>query len=564
MLSNTKIVLSKETNAILTFQVEYYNYVKYRQEVEYFKADSKLMPAKNVYLNTPGQGFYAKQITEDFEKNIGYIKFILNDIERIAQKAIVLNYNVLILDANTLDVLDDMLNNIAPIIYKKFVTQALMPVISELNNEQVDANRSAKRKAEKRKERLTDILYNIYQGSNDDAAKSMKRHEVRDSIRIPQARIEKVNASAYYSTGNNIPSATPPDYTVVEYAPKYPEDTIKELYADFERIDLIITGLERILKIITECDGLIMGSVTNILGICNHNHCPAYDPSIKNITEYLHYFEDEINDIKGQYEQCRELILEYSKGGDFYEPYHDMIDEIFPTDPPTDAPAKEEKQEPIKPDPGPTPTNPPTNAPTNPPTVAPTNAPTTPPTERPTEQITQPTPTTPPTNAPTNPPTYAPTNPQPQPSGYTPTGGGGSDDEVVPTETPTAVVVDEDVIVPGRTYKLPTSSKPVAESTTTTTSKGGSSVIPVLAGLAAAAAAGVGAKAYIDRKNNRDNEENEEFKAEDWSGNTEISMEYEEPEDRNAETLDFDEPGYQEEEPERYGAKTSQDLEKLQ
>ena len=190
-----------------------------------------------------------------------------------------------------------------------------------------------------------------------------------------------------------------------------------------------------------------------------------------------------------------------------------------------------------------------------------TEAPTVPATERPTEVITQPI-----TSAPVTEP--APSNENYSNNYYSNNDnyyGYSNDNEVVQTEAPTiAPVEEEDIIVEGNKYKLPTSS-PMSTTTTTTTSKG-NSAIPVLAGLAAAAAAGIGAKAYIDRKNNRDNDEEvEDFKTEDWSNNDEISMEYQEPQENNLETLD-DEPieSYTTEAPEKYGARTHQELEDLQ
>ena len=177
-------------------------------------------------------------------------------------------------------------------------------------------------------------------------------------------------------------------------------------------------------------------------------------------------------------------------------------------------------------------------------------------TPMPTVTITQ-APTTGPTNPPTV-PTTTPYNPQPTNRSIyveeTPV--------VTEAQTTEAIKIEEDVIKPGNTYKLPTSSK-MSQPTSTTDSKG-NSAIPVLAGLAAAAAAGVGAKAYIDRKNNRDNEEGDEFKAEDWSGNNEVNIEYQEPVGDTAESLDYDDTGYEEEVPEKYGARTQDDMENLQ
>ena len=146
---------------------------------------------------------------------------------------------------------------------------------------------------------------------------------------------------------------------------------------------------------------------------------------------------------------------------------------------------------------------------------------------------------------------------------YSPYGGySGSSSETSSTSSSTEVPLEEtDVIKEGNSYTLPTSSKPATPSTPTTSK--GNSAIPVLAGLAAAAAAGIGAKAYIDRKKNSNNDDDnqEEFKAEDWSDNNEINIEYQEPKTNEAETLDDD---YEFEEPEKYGARSNQELENLQ
>ena len=200
-------------------------------------------------------------------------------------------------------------------------------------------------------------------------------------------------------------------------------------------------------------------------------------------------------------------------------------------------------------------------------------------TERITEIITQPTTET--TTTPT--PDTTPSTTGPVPSTGTSYHGGGSNgggsnggggyyysnnnnDTTTPaTEIPTTTELEDDIIKKGRTYDLPTSTKNQTTPTTTPTANKGNSVIPVLAGLGAAAAAGIGAKAYIDRKNNRANdEEPEDFKAEDWSNNNDINIEYQEPAAQKEETLDFDDNGYELEEPEKYGARNHQELEDLQ
>ena len=72
-----------------------------------------------------------------------------------------------------------------------------------------------------------------------------------------------------------------------------------------------------------------------------------------------------------------------------------------------------------------------------------------------------------------------------------------------------------DDIIKGKKYtKIPTSSAPIK--TQQTKNSGGSAVIPIAAGLSAAAAAGIGAKAYIDRKNNSDNGDEEEYENDNW------------------------------------------------
>lgn len=149
--------------------------------------------------------------------------------------------------------------------------------------------------------------------------------------------------------------------------------------------------------------------------------------------------------------------------------------------------------------------------------------------------------------------------------GYYWNGSGNGTNNTVTTEAPTVATEATFDIKEGNKYKLPTSSRPTTTPQTPTTSKG-NSVIPVLAGLSAAAAAGIGAKAYMDRKKNNDNESEEEFKSEDWSDNNDINIEYQEPVTQEAETLEFDDvnDNYEVEAPEKYGAKTHQELEDLQ
>lgn len=81
--------------------------------------------------------------------------------------------------------------------------------------------------------------------------------------------------------------------------------------------------------------------------------------------------------------------------------------------------------------------------------------------------------------------------------------------------------------------KIPTSKEPIK-----TSSSNGSKIIPIAAGLAATAAVGIGAKAYMSRKENSNNEDDEEFHfesgtatgndngimAEEWQGEGNISF----------------------------------------
>ena len=210
---------------------------------------------------------------------------------------------------------------------------------------------------------------------------------------------------------------------------------------------------------------------------------------------------------------------------------------------------------------------------TTPTTTPQTETKTTPTTERPTVPVTtEPTKeTTPTTTEPEKQGGPLPSIPVNRNTNGNGTSGGGyywngnGSDNTVTTEAPTVATEATFDIKEGNKYKLPTSSRPTTTPQTPTTSKG-NSVIPVLAGLSAAAAAGIGAKAYMDRKKNNDNESDEEFKSEDWSDNNDINIEYQEPVTQEAETLEFDDvnDNYEVETPEKYGAKTHQELEDLQ
>ena len=140
----------------------------------------------------------------------------------------------------------------------------------------------------------------------------------------------------------------------------------------------------------------------------------------------------------------------------------------------------------------------------------------------------------------TNPDNPTPGASVPTGGGTTHTGGGYTGDsgyvtDGVPENTESIVgtegVLDEEldeaadsidsIISGGSNFtKLPTSNSAVASG-----SSSGSAVIPVVAGLSAAAAAGIGAKAYMDRKNNNDNGE-DDFEAEEWTGEDDLDIDY--------------------------------------
>ena len=245
------------------------------------------------------------------------------------------------------------------------------------------------------------------------------------------------------------------------------------------------------------------------------------------------------------------------------------------------------------------PTQPPTQ-PTTPPTTVPPTQPTqpTPPTDpTPTTEPTQPTPPSEPT------PTTEPTPPgggnPPGGTTYTVTPGadpGGTTYTVAPGDSSHSGVaydgetmesdslelenaedldlldmeMDEEMsslddIVGGNQYtKIPTSNKPV----TTSNKRSSSSVIPIAAGLSVAAAAGIGAKAYMDRKRNNDMDDDEEyedddFDSEEWSGDEDtVELDYSSPSAGNEDDYLEDDNYYQEDS--GYTARSSNELADLQ
>lgn len=124
----------------------------------------------------------------------------------------------------------------------------------------------------------------------------------------------------------------------------------------------------------------------------------------------------------------------------------------------------------------------------------------------------------------------------------------------------------DDVIKNSNNYtKIPTSSETINSSS----SGVGSTVIPIAAGLTAAAGVGIGAKAYIDRKRNNDNSEEElgqidGISAEEWNDDGNLNMEFEDGIESDDYLDSTDDYSYQPEPTEKYDARKSDELVDLQ
>ncbi len=115
----------------------------------------------------------------------------------------------------------------------------------------------------------------------------------------------------------------------------------------------------------------------------------------------------------------------------------------------------------------------------------------------------------------------------------------------------------ESIITGGSNFtKLPTSNSAINSGTS------GSAVIPVIAGLSAAAAAGIGAKAYMDRKANNDNGE-DDFETDEWTGEEDLDMDYNDGVQQE-QYLDDDGEYGMEETTEKYGARNNDELADMQ
>ena len=171
--------------------------------------------------------------------------------------------------------------------------------------------------------------------------------------------------------------------------------------------------------------------------------------------------------------------------------------------------------------------------------------------------------------------------------GYTGTGDYNPDTSTATSNATPATPGTPEIVTPGNTSKLtdeelasiknvidnskthtttiPKSNTPI--NSNTKSGGGGSSVIPIAAGLTAAAAAGLGAKAYLDRKNNNDNGSSDEINTDEWTGDESVDIKYDDSSDNQEEaTLDADDDyTYQSsDENEKYDAKANNELTDLQ
>lgn len=170
--------------------------------------------------------------------------------------------------------------------------------------------------------------------------------------------------------------------------------------------------------------------------------------------------------------------------------------------------------------------------------------------------------------------------------GYTGTGDYNPDTSTATSNATPSTPGTPEIVTPGNTSKLtdeelasiknvidnskthtttiPKSNTPI--NSNTKSGGGGSSVIPIAAGLTAAAAAGLGAKAYLDRKNNNDNGSSDEINTDEWTGDESVDIKYDDSSDNQEATLDADDDyTYQSsDENEKYDAKANNELTDLQ
>lgn len=222
-------------------------------------------------------------------------------------------------------------------------------------------------------------------------------------------------------------------------------------------------------------------------------------------------------------------------------------DDNTPTDTPTDPILDKPSDNPMV---GPTNDNPVTPQPAN--------------NDTPSQPQAEPTPVTPQPASNTN---YTPSQSYNNYSGGYSSSGNDDVEVLTPKEEDVTITPEVmDTIEKGNRYtKIPSST---IEKVTASNDSGNSSVIPILAGVSAAAAAGIGAKAYMDRKKNTDNtttdieasEWNEELEDDDdkykASSNNELYV--------NNDNGLSDDYAYQEPEVEKYESRSNSELSDMQ
>ena len=498
--------------------------------------------AKQTFKMTPGQGKGADYNSELIEGCIGSVRNILEDVIKYAQDAVIINGNNPGLQLAK--EYESKLDEVVPPIYRKFADKCLPKAFAYSNNKQKESNANKKKEVLKIKQRT----YNMYKDNfNEDELASLWSR-----MKTPEENINEDLDKIYkaYRTGHENTQSKPAVLSSLPVGTSEPV-AVDDMSVHIGKTDIIIDDLKLALN------NYVKGALDLIdYQVSQLNAIPSFTSVVgtlraEDVNSTLIELRSKLRSLREKYIGWREQAINVSQN------------ELIET--------------PVNPTPSPTPG--PSSWPSNGgggttgSTSPPTTSPTTPKTEVPIDNRTTEPPVVQPriddatNNGGTNGGSSnggsngggTPVNGNSHGGDYSPYGGysGGTSNESSSTEVPSEV---PDVIKEGNSYTLPTSTKPV-QPTTPTTSKG-NSAIPVLAGLAAAAAAGIGAKAYIDRKKNRNNdEESEEFKAEDWSGNNEINIEYQEPKTTEAETLDDD---YDFEEPEKYGARSNQELEDLQ
>lgn len=539
-LYNIKSALVKRKR----YYIKFYN--QFWQKQGPYDADEARKVAINTYNLTPGQGNGAYGLSKTFQISIGNIRYILEEVAGLAKDAIKLKDETEFVCVRDIQDCLDMLDDITPSVFTKFKDKSLVPAVRFSNESQKSENSSTK-----------SMVSNKMANLNYTLSQQLSKEEMANvNARIAEEEINE-DVTSKYSAVLNSNEYTSSSITITSSLPREKGEVYNTngLYVNFVNTEVIIDDLKiAINEHVLRCNNIIDELVANI------NKIPGYISGVgrlvpEDVNEKLNDPQTglriRLKNIRDTYIKLRDRAKEVdngvsvnrsnggNNGGGSTRPYS----------------TQENRNQ----------------------TVALTRDATEVPTEKIIEEI--------PTERPTVPVTTEPvvTEPIKQEGGplpSTPTNGGGnnngyggnnywggnnySSNNETPTEVSTTLTEPTFDIKEGNKFKLPTST-PMNTTTTTTTQNSGNSVIPVLAGLSAAAAAGIGAKAYMDRKKNRDNDE-EEFKSEDWSTDNDINIEYHEPSNNEPETLDFDDTGddYQYEEPEKYDAKTHQELENLQ